>query len=229
MLLVPAEASVPFVRTLPVGALWGVGGKTAERLARWGITTTAQLADTDLASIQAAVGKAAGAHLYDLAWARDPRPVTPTHEEKSISNEITFDTDIASRAAVEARILELSDKVAGRLRAQGFVGRSIGFKVRTSDFHTLTRSRTLPAPTDTAAEIYAATRQLFAGIDLHGLAVRLVGVKVDQLSQRAGLAQQLTLDEAVQDNPQARRQAETALDAVRQKFGKQAITLGAMG
>ncbi|GAB2454755.1 DNA polymerase IV [Xylanimonas ulmi] len=229
MLLVPAQASVPFLRTLPVGALWGVGEKTEAMLARWGITTVAQLADTDVATLQAAVGRVHGAHLHDLAWGRDPRPVVPTSHERSIGNETTFGADQHDPRAVEVRVLELCDKVAGRLREQGVVTRTVALKVRTSDFRTLTRSRTLDGPTDLARDLYQVGRELLAAVDLRGLPVRLVGVRAENLQPRAGLPEQLTLDEASAERPSTRREAEVALDAVRQRFGSRSIGLGAGG
>jgi DNA polymerase-4 len=226
MLLVPAGATVAFLRTLPVGALWGVGEKTEQALARWGITTVAQLADTDVPSLQAAVGAVQGAHLHDLAWGRDPRPVVPERVERSIGAETTFAHDLRDTAAVERRLLELADRVAGRLRHQGVVGRTVALKVRTSDFHTLTRSRTLATPTDVARELYLVARELLAGADLRGLPVRLVGVRAENLVPRTGLPSQPTLDEALDPRREARREAEVALDAVRERFGRAAIALG---
>ena len=225
MLLIPAQASVPFLRTLPVGALWGVGEKTAASLQRWGITTVAQLADMDVMSLQNVVGKVAGAHLHDLAWGKDPRPVSITREEKSISNETTFDTDIADMGFVEARLRELSDKVAGRLRAQHVAARTVSIKVRTSDFKTYSRSRTLSNPSDVAHDFYRHARELLAAVDLQGLAIRLIGVKGDNLVDREGLMEQVTLEEASQQ-PLDHRQAELAMDAVRERFGSGSIALG---
>lgn len=227
MLLVPADATVPFLRTLPVGALWGVGEKTEEALARWGITTVAQLADTDVPTLQAAVGAVHGAHLHDLAWGRDPRPVVPEHTERSIGAETTFEHDLWDAAVVERRLLELADRVAGRLRRQSVVARTVALKVRTSDFRTLTRSRTVSTPTDVAQELYAVARELFAAVDRRGLAVRLVGVRAENLAPRSGLPAQPTLDEALDPRQDARREAELALDAVRERFGRTSIGLGA--
>jgi DNA polymerase-4 len=204
-----------------------VGEKTEQALARWGITTVAQLADTDVPTLQAAVGNVSGAHLHDLAWGRDPRPVVPGREERSIGAETTFEHDLWDLRAVEARLLELSDRVAARLRHQGMVGRTVALKVRTSDFRTLTRSRTLHTPTDLAREIYLVARELLAGAELRGLAVRLVGVRAENLKERSGLAEQPTLDEALDPRHEARRGAELALDAVRERFGRSAIGMGA--
>lgn len=225
VLLVPRAATVPFLRALPVGALWGVGERTASALGRWGITTVAELADSDVATVQRAVGKVAGAHLHDLAWGRDPRPVHPGREEKSVGAEETFLQDVADLSVVEAKALELADRCAVRLRRQGVVGRTVSVKVRTSDFRTLTRSRTLHTPTDVGREIYLAARELLAAVDLGGLPVRLVGVRVEGLTDASGAVRQPTLEEAVDDA--GRREAERAMDQVRDRFGSGAISAGA--
>ena len=230
VLLVPKAATVAFLRELPVGALWGVGERTESALARWGITTVAELADCDVATVQRAIGKVAGAHLHDLAWGRDPRPVQPGREEKSIGSEETFVTDEHDLGVVQAKALDLSDRCARRLQQRGLVGRTVTVKVRTSDFRTLTRSRTLATPTDVGREIYLAARTLLAGVDLRGLPVRLVGVRVDSLSAVAEAALQPTLDDVAGEGPgpaQARREAERAMDEVRDRFGTLAIRSGA--
>jgi DNA polymerase-4 len=227
VLLIPRAATVPFLHSLPVGALWGVGDRTREALARWGITTVAGLAETDVAIVQRAVGQASGAHLHDLAWGRDPRPVTPGHEEKSIGAETTFDADTADRATLEAHLLTLADRCAGHLRAKGLVGRTVGIKVRTADFRTLTRSCTLATPTDVAHEMYLAARDLLAGTDLGGRPVRLVGVRMEGLTRARD--RQLTLEEAVADAAPARRRAEQVIDEVRSRFGASAVRAGVPG
>ncbi|GAA3811427.1 DNA polymerase IV [Cellulomonas soli] len=226
VLLVPRAATVDFLHALPVGALWGVGERTEQALARWGIRTVAELARTDVAVVQHAVGKVAGAHLYDLAWGRDPRPVHPHRDEKSIGAEETFDVDVADIAVVEAKILELADRCASRLRAHRFVARTVSIKVRTSDFRTLSRSRTLSSPTDVAREIYLAGRSLLAGVDLEGLPVRLIGVRAEGLAPAATTVRQPTLDEAVDEQDGPRREAERAMDLVRSRFGRAAIGAG---
>jgi DNA polymerase-4 len=224
VLLVPRAATVDFLRVLPVGALWGVGERTEDALARWGIRTVAQLADSDVGTIQRAVGRVAGAHLHDLAWGRDPRPVVPGREEKSIGAEQTFPADVADLAEVQARARELADRCAARLRAQGLVARTVSIKVRTSDFRTLTRARTLGTPTDVGRELYLAARELLAGVDLRGLPVRLVGVRAEGLSRVETTARQLTFEDAAADD--ARRDVERAMDVVRGRFGNGAITAG---
>ncbi|MBO0607474.1 DNA polymerase IV [Myceligenerans salitolerans] len=227
LLLVPDAATVEFLHCLPVGALWGVGEKTERTLAAWGITTVAELAHTDLPSLQTAVGRVSGAHLHDLAWGRDPRPVMPGREEHSVGAETTFGVDVHDEDVLVRRIRELADRVAARMREQGVVARTVSVKVRTSDFVTVTRSRTLDGPTDVAREIYLVARQLVASVDRRGLPVRLVGVRGERVLEREGLAAQPTLEEAADPRSGAQRDVEVALDAVRRKFGRSVIDLGA--
>jgi DNA polymerase-4 len=222
LLLVPRAATVELLHSLPVGALWGVGERTRDQLARWGVTTVAELAHTEVTQLQRMVGAASGRHLHDLAWGRDPRPVTPERAEKSIGAETTFAVDTADVAFLEARLLELADTCARQLRAHGHQARTVSLKLRTADWTTLSRSRTLTTPTDVAREVFLVARELLAGVDLGGRAVRLVGVRAEQLSTAE--VRQPTLEEAV--HGPGRREAEQAMDAVRERFGRQALRAG---
>lgn len=226
VLLVPRAATLDFLRVLPVGALWGVGERTEAALARWGIKTVAELADSDVATVQRAVGKVAGAHLFDLSWGRDPRPVQPHREEKSIGAEETFAEDVADLGVVQAKVLELADRCAARLRHKELVARTVTVKLRTSDFRTLTRSRTLTTPSDVGRELYLVARELVAGADLGGLPVRLVGVRAEGLEPAAATVRQPTLEEAVAEPTSDRRDAERVMDEVRARFGAAAIRTG---
>jgi DNA polymerase-4 len=162
-----------------------------------------------------------GAHLHDLAWGRDPRPVTPERQEKSIGAETTFEVDTADLTVVSAHLLGLADRCAAGLRGRGLVARTISIKVRTADFRTLTRSRTIGVPTDVAREIYLTARELLGGTDLGGQPVRLIGVRAEGLTEAA--VRQVTLEEAVADDSGARRRAEQAMDEVRHRFGSRAV------
>lgn len=242
VMLVPRASTVEFLRGLPVGALWGVGERTEASLARWGLTTVADIADSDVSTVQRAVGRVVGAHLHDLAWGRDPRPVEPVRQEKSISGETTFATDEHDLGRVQTTALELSDRCAGRLRELSLVARTVSIKVRTSDFRTLTRSRTLAIPTDVGREVYLAARDLLAAVDLGGLPVRLIGVRVGSLAAASERMSQPTLEEAlaaVEDDVNGllgttsspalpQRAAEQAMDRVRGKFGRSAIHPGSV-
>ncbi|MDO8151979.1 DNA polymerase IV [Isoptericola sp. b408] len=227
LLLVPRDATEPFLRALPVGALTGVGDKTEAVLARWGITTVAQLADSEVDVLRTAVGPVAGQHLHDLAWGRDSRPVVAGRPERSIGAESTFERDLRDTDDLVARLRELADRVAARLRRHDVLARTVTLKLRTSDFRTVNRSRTLEAPTDVAQELFSVARELLVGVDRGGLAVRLVGVRAENLRPRSGLSSQPTLFDAEDDRGEARREAEIAVDAVRARFGRSAVALGA--
>lgn len=217
LLLIPADATVDFLHGLPVGALWGVGGRTGEVLDREGIVTVGDLAHTDLKRLVRLVGQASGHHLHDLAWGIDRRRVRPGREEKSIGTESTFSEDVVDRHALERFILRASHQCAARLRASGTVAWTVVVKLRGADFTTLTRSVTLPAPTDVGREVARVAGEIFARETLPTGGVRLLGVRVENLQRRSdGVA--VTLDE--DGRPLA---AERAMDAVRERFGRSAV------
>jgi DNA polymerase IV len=226
VMLVPRASTVDFLHTLPVAALWGVGERTRASLARLGITTVADLAAADVATVQRAVGGVAGAHLHDLAWGRDPRPVVPHRQEKSVGAETTLSEDTRDLTVLEAHLLALSDRCASQLRGRGAVARTVGLKVRTADFQTVTRARTLAVPTDTAGEIHRVARELLAGVDLGGRSVRLVGVRTEGLAEATRVP--MTLEESVDDGAAGQRRAEQAMDRVRERFGRDALRPAAL-
>ncbi len=217
LLLIPHEATVEFLHGLPVGALWGVGGRTGAILDREGIDTIGDLAHAPLARLTKLLGVASAHHLHDLAWGIDPRPVAPARAEKSVGMERTFEEDVRSRAQIEEFILAASHDCARRLRAGGVVGWTIGIKMRGADFHTITRSVSLVAPTDTGRDIARAARELFAREDLPIGGVRLFGVRVEGLQARSG-GVAVTLDR--DERPAA---SERAMDQIRTKFGAGAL------
>ncbi len=219
LLLVPAAQTVPFLHRLPVGALWGVGERTEEVLTRLGLRTVADLAHTPVDTLRRALGDAAGSHLHDLAWGRDPRPVVPESVEKSIGAEETFARDVDDPEVVLRELLRLSQKVAARLRAAGSVGRTIVLKVRFADFTTITRSRTLREHTDVGQVVYATARDLFTALGLDRARLRLVGVRAEGLVDVAAGHRQLALGE----RPQGRREAEQAADQAAERFGPGAV------
>lgn len=219
VLLVPRDATVDFLRSLPVGALSGVGERTQQALARCGIRTLAELADSEVTTVQRAVGRVAGAHLVDLSWGRDPRPVIPRGSDPSIGAEQVFEEDVADLAVVEAVARVLAERCAARLRHAGAVTRTVSVTVRTADLRTLTRSRALPTPTDVGRELYLAVRELIAGVDLAGRPVRLVRVRADGLSPAAATIRQPALDEAVGEPARGRREVEPTADLGRGRLG----------
>jgi len=219
LLVIPVDRVIDFLHPLPVGALWGVGEKTEEHLVRLGLRTVGDIAHTPVATLERALGAANGNHLHELSWGRDPRPVRPDEREKSLGNEETFAQDIDDPEVIHAHLLRLADQVAGRLRRSGQVGRTVAIKVRFSDFTTITRSRTLSVPTDVGREIYDTARHLYDALGLERVRIRLVGVRVEGLASVEEAPRQLTLDEQGDD----RREAEVAIDALRARFGADAV------
>ncbi len=219
MLVVPADQVIAFLHPLPVGALWGVGERTEEQLVRLGLRTVADLAHTPVATLQRALGPAAGQHLHDLAWGRDPRAVSPHEPEKSVGNEHTFSHDVDDPEVIQAQVLALADQVAARLRAAGYVGRTISLKVRFADFTTITRSRTLAHPTDVGKEVYDTAWALYEALGLQRVRIRLVGVRVEGLAPAGQAPEQLLLGEP----DHGRRDAEVAIDGLRSRFGSDAV------
>lgn len=218
LLLIGPDETVPYLHSLPVGALWGVGAKTAEVLAKMGIRTVADVAATPVSALRKTLG-ATGEHVHQLSWGIDPRPVTPVRLEKSIGAEETFATDTADQAVLHRELLRLSHRTAARLRASGMVARTVALKLRFADFSTITRSRTLPTPVDSAQLIYAVVLQLLEAAGNRGMAVRLVGVRAEQLEDASRTSLQLSIDRR-DDNWRA---AEQALDEVARKFGNKSV------
>lgn len=218
LLLIRPEETVPYLHSLPVGALWGVGAKTAEVLARMGIRTVADLAATPLPTLKRSLG-ATGEHVYRLSWGIDPRPVTPVRLEKSIGAEETFAVDTADTAVLHRELLRLSHRTAERLRSSGMVARTVALKLRYADFSTITRSRTVHTPVDSTQLIYAVVLQLLDSLGERSMTVRLVGVRAEQLEEAAQTSLQLSLDRR-DDNWRA---AELALDKVSRKFGNKSV------
>jgi DNA polymerase-4 len=218
LLLIEPDQTVPYLHSLPVNALWGVGAKTGEVLARMGIRTVADVAATPLASLKKSLG-ASGEHVYRLSWGIDPRPVTPVRVEKSIGAEETFAVDTGDNALLHRELLRLSHRTAERLRSTGMMARTISLKLRYADFSTITRSRTVHTPVDSAQLIYAVTVQLLDSVGPRSMTVRLVGVRAEQLEAAAQTSLQLSLDRR-DDNWRA---AEQALDRVAEKFGSKSV------
>src|SRR6201995_657517 len=220
LLVVPADGVLGFLPPLPVSALWGVGQRTGETLARLGLHTVGDIAHAPLATLQQHLGAAVGAHLAALAGGRDSRAVTPHAPDKSIGAEETFATDVTDPEVVRRELLRLSERTARALRDGGWAGRTVTVKLRLASFHTITRSRTLPDPVDLARTIYETACALYEGSGLDRAArLRLVGVRMTGLSAAAEATTQLAFD----DKPTSWRDAERVMDQITQRFGAGAV------
>jgi DNA polymerase-4 len=219
MVVVRPEETLGFLHPLPVGALWGVGPKTEEILLRLGLRTVGDLAHVPARTLERALGPAAGTHLHALAWGRDHRRVVPDEPERSTGAEETFGTDVDDPAVIHRELLRLAERTAGRLRSAGHLARTVSIKVRFADFATITRSRTLDAPTDVGQELYDTARALFDALGLDRARIRLVGVRAERLVDAGSVARQLQLGA----REHGRREAELAADRAARRFGAGAV------
>ena len=219
LLVVRPPEVMDFLHPLPVGALWGVGPKTEETLLRLGLRTVGDLAHVPAKTLQRALGPAAGGHLHELSWGRDPRRVVPEEPEKSIGHEETFGTDVDDPAVIHRELLLLAERTAGRIRSGGWLARTVSIKVRFADFATITRSRTLDVPTDVGQELYDTARALFDALGLDRARIRLVGVRAERLIEADSAPQQLELGA----REHGRREAELAADRAARRFGAGAV------
>lgn len=219
--VVDAAAVRTFLAPLEIERLWGVGRVTCEKLHRLGIRRIGQLQDKSEAWLQRALGNL-GAHLGRLARGEDQRSVVPTREAKSISHETTFSTDLEDRETLRTWLLELTEQVAWRVRRQELLAGTIHLKVRYADFHTITRSQALDAPTDVTEVLWRTVDQLFRDkLPARRLCVRLIGMGVSALESR-GRQQQVLFAET----ETRLSQLDQVTDTIRAKFGRQALRRG---
>ncbi|QBX56886.1 DNA polymerase IV [Nocardioides seonyuensis] len=169
------------LRPMSVSVIPGVGPATRERLRRAGIHVVHDLEQVSEDELVRLLGKAQGHGLWRLARAQDDRPVVAEREAKSVSVEGTYDTDLTDRRLMEGLLTRQANQVGARLRRHGLSGRTVSIKVRLHDFTTLSRSSTLPSPTDNGATVGRVARSLLADLDTTG-GVRLLGVGVSGLA-----------------------------------------------
>lgn len=223
LLVVPEGEVLEFLHPLPIAALSGVGERTETALTRLGLRTVGDLARVPVDTLRREFG-AVGAQLAALAWGRDPRPVIAEEPDRSIGAEETFPRDVDDPVFVRRELLRLAERTAARLRSSGQVGRTISLKLRFANFTTITRARTLHDHTDVAREIYATACSLFDALGLDRARIRLVGVRVENLSEAATTPRQLMLGE----RPASWREAEQAVDRVTRRFGADAVRPAAL-
>ena len=223
VVVVRAGAIREFLDPLGVEELWGVGEQTASALDRLGARTVADLLGLPDGVLARALGPGPAATLLSLARGVDDRPVVPHEPAKQVSAEETFDRDLDSTADVHRELLRLADRVASRLRAGRIAARTVTLKIRFASFQTLTRSRTLPESTDSAARLSAVARDLFDRMSLVRPRIRLLGVAASGLVVEAP-AEQLRLGE----RPDRWRTADRAMDTLRRRFGGDAVDRAAL-
>ena len=214
-----AEAAA-FLAPRPVTFIWGVGKQMGAALAREGFRIIADLQRADETELMRRFGTE-GQRLARLSRGIDSREVSADRETKSVSAETTFESDIAAFREMERTLWRLSEKVSARLKAKELSGATVTLKLKTADFRLRTRARSLAAPTQLAAKIFAAGRELLER-EADGTKFRLLGIGV------SALASPEDADPAdLVDRRGARdKAAEHAVDRLRKKFGREAVVKG---
>jgi DNA polymerase-4 len=196
--------------------LWGVGPKTAGRLAEIGIRTIGDIARWPEDDLVRRFGESAR-ELVRHSLGIDERPVVTEHEVKSISQETTFARDVSDDKSLERTLRELSSQVGHSLRTSELAGRTVRLKLRWPDFTTISRQTTLPHLTEDDGEIFGVALRLFRGARGPRQAVRLIGVGVSGLGAPI---RQLGLWEAGSEKA---HRLQAAVDELREKYGRDVI------
>ncbi|MFC3382525.1 DNA polymerase IV [Couchioplanes azureus] len=223
LLVVPPGEELAFLHPLPVERLWGVGPVTAGKLRDRQIRTVGHVARIGEAALVAILGAHAGRHLHALAHNRDPRRVRVGHRRGSIGSQCALGRRPRPFAELDATLAALVDRVTRRMRAAGRAGRTVTLRLRFGDFSRATRSRSLLKATmqtrailETARALLAAARPL---IEERG--ITLVGVAVGNLDSDGAVQLELPFEDPHDDG------LDTALDAVRDRFGSGSVTRAA--
>lgn len=214
-----AEA-VTFLADKPVGLIPGMGPASAGKLAEAGFRLIGDLREAPVEKLFRLAGKD-GPRLKNLANGIDPRKVTPERETKSVSSETTLDIDLSRFEELEPILWRLCEKTSKRLKAAELAGRTVTLKLKTADFRSITRATRLPEPTQLAARLFAAGRDLLKR-ECNGPRYRLIGIGTSDFSPPAEADHGDLADTAT---PRLKAM-EGALDRLRARFGDEAIGKG---
>ena len=211
------EEAVAFLAPKPVGFIYGVGAVSAAKLAADGYRLIADLQRAEETELMRRYGEE-GSRLWRLARGLDARHVNAERDTKSVSAETTFNQDISEFRPLEQHLWSLTERVSGRLKASRLAGSTVTLKLKSADFKTRTRARALGAPTQLAARIFAAGRDLL-GHEVGATRYRLIGIGVSHLEDATG-------DDLSDLIDRRAAEAEHAVDRLRAKFGQDAVVKG---
>jgi len=235
VVVVDPDTELAFLHDLPVSLMWGVGPATEARLAGIGVATIGQLAESAPQSVQRLFGNAEGAKLTAFAWNRDPRPIQTHRRASSAGAQSALGRQPATARVVTPTLHHLADRIGARLRARSLGGRTITVRVRFADLRSVTRSLTLSMPISATRALAETAEDLVRGVLAAHPAERtisLLAISVSNLDAKGTVQLELPLeraDEGRRPGTQqglARAQADQAVDAIRKRFGDQAIDYG---
>jgi DNA polymerase IV len=220
LLVVEPEEELAFLHPLRVERLWGVGPVTSATLRSHGINTVGEVAELTEAALVAMLGPGSGRHLHALAHNRDPRPVQVGRRRKSMGAQCALGRRPKTLDTIDATLVTLVDRVTRRMRDASRVGRTVELRLRFNDFTSVSRARTMPEANAHTRTILSTARALLTveqpRLDRDG--ITLIGVAVSNLSDEQAVQLSLAFDRGSDDA------LDTALDAVRAKFGANAMS-----
>lgn len=219
--VIGAAETEDFLRPKPIRLIWGVGEASQQALERAGIRTFEDLLRWDIQDLTARFGSM-GDRLWHLARGQDRRRVTRNAPIKSISNETTFYEDTGDLDILDGHLWRMSEKVADRAKAKGMAGRIVTLKLRQADFKIVSRRIALPDATQIADRIYRTARGLFEPLHAKG-PFRLIGTGISELVPES---QADLVGDLLDPQAETRAKAERATDAIRERFGSDAIVKG---
>lgn len=237
LVIVDPDAELEFLHALPVELMWGVGPATKARLAVSGVSTIGQLAALAPRSVERLLGRGTGRKLSALAWNRDPRPIQTHRRAHSAGAQSALGSRPAAEHVWRPVLLHLAERIATRLRAKARPGRTVTVRVRFADLRSVSRALTLPAPISATMSLADIATELVRGV-LHDhpqeKTISLVAISVSHLEEAAIV--QLELPFGLPDEGQrpgarqgmARLRADLVLDAIRGRFGRDAIGYGSL-
>ena len=216
-----------FLDPLPIDRIWGVGKVTQKKLLSLGLNTIGRLRQCEPITLQQAVGSRAAEVFRRLARGIDDRSIVIGSAEKSISNEITFKTDVMDRDVIESTCKKLIDKVGRRLRKAGYFATTAHLKIRWGDFTTITRQTRFPIPSADDITLREAGLALLQA-HLRNRPVRLIGFGVSGLQESDEPENlQLNLFETADSRQhQKRTRLSQTADFIRHKYGEQSLKRG---
>lgn len=185
MTAAPEAGLAAWLAPLGIERMWGVGPKSLPRFHAAGIRTFGDLQRMPEAEVGSTLGEHA-LELRQLAFGRDARRVETEHERKGVGHETTFPEDVDDPEAAAETLQRLAESACRRLRESGGLARCITVKIRSAEFETVTRSRTLEAPTDRTLEVMRVARELFQAWSARSFEpLRLVGVRLERVAAGA--------------------------------------------
>jgi DNA polymerase-4 len=223
LIVIEPGTELEFLHPLSVDRLWGVGPVTSKKLRSRGVTTVGDLARLGQEGLTPMLGTAAARHLSSLANNLDPRPVQARGRRRSIGAQRALGRGDRTRAELDAILASLVDRVAPRLRKSERSARTVTLRLRFGNFNRATRSQTLPNPTSQSDLLLATARKLLDSamplIERDGIS--LIGVSFDNLDRAVQM-------ELAFDGDDVADEIDATVDAVRDRFGKTAITRGVL-